>query len=118
MSLNNNAVHKTIYSPSISGYVEPKSASYSYFEGHTIGSWNNGWWYDTNNGNSIFFYGFGLRVRNAGNLSLYGQGSHYWSAGPASATTAYDLRAYPDFITPQYPDEAGYGFNIRSVKDI
>ena len=69
-ALNNNSINKTIYSPSLQNYSEPKSAAYTGFTiSNVSGSYNKGWnfYCQINNiGPTIFMAALGYRLYNSG----------------------------------------------------
>jgi len=121
---NNNQVYKTIYSPSPTGFVEPKSAIFTGFtysgansgsvSGFNVsGSFNKGWnFYSQPNssGTTILFYAFGWRSWNSGQVGLVNNRGNYWSSGPAR-----DLYFDSGNVWPQYGDLRSYGFTSWSV---
>ena len=95
-SNNNNPVKKTIYSPSPTGYAEPKPAAFTGFASssgfNVSGGFNKGWNFYCQpkfQGNTIFFPSLGLRWYGNGYLErIDKKEGYYWSAGPSDATTA------------------------------
>ena len=133
-SVNNTETLKTIYSPSPSGFVEPKTAAFTGFTstgGNTTNSsqfnvsgiWNRGWNFYTNGwktGNTIFFDALGYRnTYNGATGAVDGVGAagHFWSAGASS--TSYDrfLGFRSGCVLPQHTDCRSYGYPVRSVKE-
>lgn len=121
-TVNNNAVHKTIYDPSPAGYVLPKSAAFTGFSTSNVsGGWSNGWnFYCQLNktGGTIFFPAFGYRDGGYSavvNVSGYG---FFWSAGPSS-TSSYARNWYFNSgdVNPQYEIDRAYGFSVRSASE-
>ncbi len=121
---NNNQVYKTIYSPSPTGFVEPKSAIFTGFtysgansasvSGFNVsGSFNKGWNFysqPNSNGTPILFCAFGWRHCDTGKVDLVNNRGNYWSSGPAR-----DLYFDSGNVWPQYGDYRAYGFTSWSV---
>ncbi len=124
---NNYYVNKTIYSPSPTGYVEPKSAA---FTGFTIGGsntqnssqynvngkYNKGWnFYCLPNyqGSNLLFLALGLRNIATWDSNVYSTPGYvncspglYWTSGPApTSTLALDLTFHEGMV---YPTDAYY----------
>lgn len=92
-TMNNSVVHKTIYSVAPCDYKEPRVAAFTGFTlANTYGVYNKGWYFYCNpdkTGGTIFFpntYGYRGEENPLINTQL-GWG-HYWTAGPASTTSA------------------------------
>ena len=132
--ITNAAIAKTIYSPSPSGYVEPKTAAFTGFTltgGNTTngdqynvsGSFNKGWNFYTNGwrmGSTIFFEALGYRDtynNAAGVIVVVGIGGNYWLSGPSSTSYARFLSFYSNFVDPQFLYSRSYGFVVRPVKE-
>ena len=127
--MNNDATLKTIYSPSPSGFVEPKTAAFTGFTstgGNTTnssqfnvsGSYINGWNFYINGwktGNTIFFDGLG--IRNADAVVYVGEVGLFWSAGALSESKGSNLYFGSGLVYPQNPGYRSDGFSVRSVKE-
>ena len=128
VTVNNNPVKKTIYSPSPTGFVEPKAMSFSGFTTSNIyGVFSNGYnFYSNFNGTgiTIFFAALGMRdvysgrmgISNAGTITLYGSDGDYRTSDPTAKTTnAYYLHFYLGYVGPH--DEFGRadGWATRAV---
>ena len=131
---NNYTTLKTIYSPSPSGYVEPKTAAFTGFTStgaytnnssqfNVSGIWNRGWNFYTNGwktGSTIFFDALGYRDTYGGAtgaVAYVGENGIYWSAGAYSASYGRDLDFGSGGVYPQDADTRSYGFSVRSVKE-
>ena len=134
VGVNNDATLKTIYSPSPSGYVEPKTAAFTGFTSNgdntnnssqfnVSGSFNKGWNFYANGwktGSTIFFDGLGYRdTYNGATGAVVGVGEegHFWSAGASSTSLGRLLFFYSGYVLPQNVDFRSYGFSVRSVKE-
>ena len=132
--ITNAATAKTIYSPSPSGFVEPKTAAFTGFTstgGNTTNSgqfnvsgiWNRGWNFYTNGwktGNTIFFDALGYRETNngaTGAVVYVGEYGYCWSAGASSPSYGRYLSFYSGRVSPQDTDLRSYGFSVRPVKE-
>ena len=132
--ITNAATAKTIYSPSPSGYVEPKTAAFTGFTstgGNTTNSsqfnvsgiWNRGWNFYTNGwktGNTIFFDALGYRDTYngaTGAVVLVGGGGLFWASGASSASLGRFLDFYSGVVNPQGAGGRSYGFSVRPVKE-
>ena len=134
--ITNAATAKTIYSPSPSGYVEPKTAAFTGFTstgGNTTnssqynvsGSYINGWNFYTNGwktGITVFFDELGFRDTSSwrsatGAVAYVGELGGYWSAGAYSASRGRNLDFDSGGVHPQYWDLRSFGFSVRSVKE-
>jgi len=135
---NNNTVYKTIYSPSPTGYVEPKPAAFSAFsktgtasntisEFNVSGSYNKGWnFYCQPNflGSTIFFSSLGYRNVYSGDVNnttggvIAGVGTNgiYWSSGPSSTSVfaRYISTAY-NYVAPRNENNRAAGLTLRVV---
>lgn len=137
-TVNNNTVYKTIYSPSPTSYVEPKSAVFTGFTssgGNSSGGFNvsgsfaKGWnFYCQPNfaGNTIIFSALGIRDSYSGRVNaitggtIFGLGGSglYWSAGPSGTSTYVRLIDFAsDHVNPQNIDRRDYGVTLRSVSE-
>ena len=131
---NNEETIKTIYSPSTSGFVEPKTAAFIGFTstgGNTTtksqfnvnGSFTNEWNFYTNGwktGSSIFFYAAGYRnTYNSGNGTVMnvGKAGCFWSAGGASTVGGHHLYFNSGYVYPQKANNRSVGASVRSVKN-
>lgn len=135
---NNNTVYKTIYSPSPTSYIEPKSAACTGFtttganaftasQFNVNGSFNKGWnlYCQPNfSGGTVFFSALGLRdaysgrVNNstAGCIALNFNKGDYWAAIPSSTSgNGRGLGFDPSGVYPQNTNIISYGFSARSV---
>ena len=133
-SVNNTETLKTIYSPSPSGFVEPKTAAFTGFTStggnstnssqfNVSGIWNRGWNFYTNGwktGSTIFFDALGYRDTyngGTGAVVTVGVGGVFWSAGASSTSNGRSLYSYSSFVTPQDSGVRSYGFSIKTVKE-
>lgn len=139
VTVNNNPVKKTIYSPSPTGYAEPKTATFTGFitttgayttnssEYNVSGGFNKGWNFYCQpkfQGNTIFFSALGIRdvyssrvnTSNAG-VVMVGDGD-FWSAGP-SGTSSYarDLAFNSGCLLTQNELGRAYGCTIRPASE-
>ncbi len=137
-SINNNKVYKTIYSPSPTSYVEPRTAAFTGFTtngGYTTSisdfnvnsSFNNGWnfYCQTNHqGGTIFFSALGFRDVNSSRQGTTTSGSigytnicvYYWASEPALSVTNY-LCFYLNYGFPHFEYYMSTGFPMRSVSE-
>jgi hypothetical protein len=132
--ITNAATAKTIYSPSPSGFVEPKTAAFTGFTstgGNTTnssqfnvsGSFTKGWNFYTNGwktGNTIFFDALGYRDTYngaTGAVVLVGGEGHFWASGASSASNGRFLGFCSGYVNPQFAHIRSYGFSVRSVKE-
>ena len=135
--INNVSTLKTIYDPSISGFVLPKTAAFTYLTSsgnnttnsvqfNVSGSFNKGWNFYTNGwktGSTIFFHTFGLRdTSNArstgtGALTYIFDDGDYWSSGAYSASGGRNFTFYTGGVFPQGWDNRSSGYAVRSVKE-
>ena len=133
--ITNAAIAKTIYSPSPSGYVEPKTAAYTGITstgGNTTnggqfnvtGTFNNGWTIFTQGwktGTTLFLKALGFRDsfsgRPSGKLDIYFFNLNYniWSAGASSTINGRSFYTDPSGLYPQYVHGRSYGLNCHSV---
>lgn len=127
-TVNNYPVYKTIFSPSPTGYVEPRTAA---FTGLTLsninGTFNNGYSFFCNpnrTGVTIFFPILGIRdaysgrVNNstAGYISLTDSHALYHSAGPSTnAYYCHIFMSYNNYSNTQYEYIRAYGCTSRPV---
>jgi len=135
VGFNNEVTLKTIYSPSPSGFVEPKTAAFTGFTStgaysananqfNINGSYNQGWNFYTNGwkiGGIVFFYGLGYRDTyngaSGGTVMVRTEG-FYWTSGTQSATGGGSLDFGVNFVTPLSKGDArSSGSNCRSVKE-
>ena len=130
--ITNAATAKTIYSPSPSGFVEPKTAAFTGFTStggnstnssqfNVSGSFTKGWNFCTNGwktGNTIFFDALGYRdTYSAGAVVVVGGGGYFWASGASSASIGRGFGIYSGYVNPQHAGVRSYGFSIRSVKE-
>lgn len=130
---NNNYVYKTIYSPSPSGYVEPRTAAFTGFTlsgtnsstGNVNSAFNKGWkFYCQPNyqGATIFLQALGFRdiyngrvnTTNAGSIMEANTSGIYWSAGVSGIDTI-DLYFTPSLVWPQHDGWRGFGCTLLPV---
>ena len=117
---NNNTVHKTIYDPAPTGYVEPKPAAFTGFTGTNVsGGWSNGWnFYCQINktGGTIFFPAFGYRLPNNGVIDVVNIHGYCQSAGPSNLDVySRSLFFLSDRFRPQYEYDRAFGKMSRPV---
>ena len=138
VTVNNNKIYKTIYSPSPADYAEPKTAAFTGFTTTGVYSanvsnlniasiFNKGYkFYCQPNkmGNIIFFSALGIRdtysarvnTSNAGAVASVCGGGAYWSAGPtATSANALFLSLVPGGVDPRGDFNRAYGEPIYSV---
>ena len=134
--ITNAAIAKTIYSPSPSGYVEPKTAAFTGFTstgGNTTnrnqfnvsGSFTKGYYFYTNGwktGSTLFFDALGFRDTYSGRSGTgavvsVGDEDHVWSVGASSTSNGRGLAFHISRVYPQNTDFRSYGFSVRSVKE-
>ena len=137
---NSNTVYKTIYSPSPTGYIEPKSIAFTGFtttgentvnsgQYNVSGAFNKGWnFYSLPNfqGSTIFFSTLGLRDVTSSRVStvtagmptsIYIDGS-YWTANPSSLHSkarVFSGQGNNNGVYPLGENYRGYGMSLRSV---
>ena len=138
-SVNNAATIKTIYDPSISGFVLPKTAAFTGFtstggnttnfsEYNVYGSFDNGWNFFTDGwkaGGTIFFEALGFRdaykqrSTYTGELLYVDYCARVWSVGANSTQTAYNFNfnhsAETISVNPLDTSIRSIGFSVRSV---
>ena len=117
---NNNTVHKTIYDPAPTGYVEPKPAAFTGFTGTNVsGGWSNGWnFYCQINktGGTIFFPAFGYRLPNNGVIDVVNIHGYCQSAGPSNLNVySRSLFFLSGRFEPQYEYDRAFGKMSRPV---
>ena len=135
--ITNAATAKTIYSPSPSGFVEPKTAAFTGFTStgantnnssqfNVSGSFTKGWNFYTNGwktGSTIFFDALGLRDTYSGRSSgtgavvRVGEEVHFWASGASSASFGRLLDFGSGGVDPQIANARSYGFSVRPVKE-
>ncbi len=120
VAANNNTVLKTIYSPSPSGYVEPKSAAFTGFESANISSsYNYGINYFCNpdkTGNTIFCYTNGHRDGGSSVISYWHYFCHHWTAGPTSSSNGFSFCCTTSGTLSTTNNDIRYhGFDMRLV---
>ena len=139
-TVNNYEVKKTIYSPSPTGYAEPKTAAFIGFtttrnnsgtasEFNVSGGFNKGWNFYCQpkfQGNTIFFSALGFRDVYSGRVNTSNPGAvadvsgsgNDWSAGPSSASTyARNLGFYSGGVRPQNEGYRAFGLAVRSASE-
>ena len=133
VGMNNDATLKTIYSPSPSGFVEPKTAAFTGFTstgGNTTnggqfnvsGSFNKGWNLYTNGwktGNIIFFRTLGFRdiYSSSANTWNVGKDGLYWTVGAANMASGKVFYLCIGGIYTDLEFHRAYGLNCCSVKE-
>ena len=134
VGINNDVTLKTIYSPSPSGYVEPKTAAFTGFTStgantnnssqyNVSGAWNNGWNFYTNGwktGSTISFIALGYRNTykdRTGDISGVNNEGYFLTAGASSTSEGRSLDFLSFYVMPQRSDIRSCGFSIRSVKE-
>ena len=135
--ITNAATAKTIYSPSPSGFVEPKTAAFTGFTstgGNTTnssqfnvsGSFTKGWNFYVNGwrtGSTVFFHALGFRDTYSGRSSgtgavvYVGEGGNFWSAGASSTSYGRYSNFASGNVYPQYTNYRSYGYSVRSVAE-
>ena len=133
-SVNNTETLKTIYSPSPSGFVEPKTAAFTGFTStganstnssqfNVSGIWNRGWNFYTNGwktGNTIFYCALGLRdYKNGTNgaiVAVDGVGCFWVSGASSTSNGRYFVFDLGGVGTQNMYSRSG-GFSVRSVKE-
>ena len=135
--VNNTATIKTIYSPSPSGYVEPKTAAFTGFTstgGNVVnanqfnvnGAWDKGLNFYTNGwktGGTIFLAALGFRDiylnRPTANGEIGGANDSglYWTAGARTTTFGRFFYFYTGGLYPDNGDYRSAGFTCRSVME-
>lgn len=131
-SINNTAIEKTVYDPSVSGFCMPKTAAFTGFTttgGYTSnssqlnvsGSFNEGYNFFTGvSSGTIFIDGFGYRNTynsTCGAINMLGGGGYYWLSGASSASHGRDLGFIGGIVNPQEPNPRSMGFSVRSVAE-
>ena len=120
--ITNAATAKTIYSPSPSGYVEPKTAAFTGFTSNgantqdvalynVSGPHNKGLSFYTNGwktGTTLFFPALGHR--DQGSVINVGLGSAYWASGASSVSFGRGFGFDMACVLPQHGDDRSYGF--------
>ena len=116
-TITNQKIVKTIFDPSISGYILPSSAAFTGFtkygtntfqssEYNVSGAFLNGWSFYTmgwKSGLTFHLYALGWRntYNSDGSITSYEYGGTYWTAIMASNTMTYQLHIEPVRINPQ-----------------
>ncbi len=128
-SANSNKVYKTIYSPSPTEYLEPKSVAFTgfsitgsntttYSQYNVSGSFNKGWnFYCQPNftGTTIYFAALGFRA-TTDEITQVNSGADYWSSDPStSSSNARFFYAYAFCVYPYGDDLRVYGFPLKPV---
>ena len=128
----NTTTLKTIYDPAISGFVEPKTAAFTYFTSdgsntfnaslfNISGGFNKGWNFYTTGwktGNTIFFGAIGYRDTYSsatGGIMVVNLEVCYWQAGAASTTYGRYMGLSSSAIFPQHAGNRSYGLSCRPV---
>lgn len=135
-TVNNYEVKKTIYSPSPTGYAEPRTAAFTGFTTsggnstsnfNVSGGFNKGWSFYCQPkfiGTTIFFPALGYRdigngrvdASTAGTIAYVWSNGDFQSAGPSSTTTyARHLGFGSSSVYSQDEDGRAYGFSVHSV---
>ena len=130
--ITNAAITKTIYSPSPSGFVEPKTAAFTGFTStggysktssqfNVSGAWTDGWLYYSNgwkSGETLFFNALAFRD-SPGSIELasFGPDGNYWTAGASSTSQGYFFVFGLTIIDPQSTYYRSAAFNCRPVKE-
>ena len=133
VGVNNEETVKTIYSPSPSRYVEPKTAAFTRFtftgentayssQFNVSGIWDRGCNFYTNGwktGNTIFIDGLGYRDTYGGTGAVVrvGEEGVFWSAGASSTSNGRSLYFGSGSVNPQNTGNRSYGCSVRSVKE-
>ena len=128
-TVNNNTVYKTIYSPSPTGFVEPKTAAYTGFT--TTGAWTNnralfnvsgtfvkGWNFfclPNLSGSTIFFPALGCFSSNNSLLDKFSTLGFYWTAGRTTTINAQDLDFSSGSVSPQGEYTSTFGLTMLSA---
>ena len=130
--VNNTAIIKTIYDPSITGYTLPKTAAFTNFSStggnttnssqYNVSSFDDGWNFYTSNwksGATIYFPALGFRetYNKSGLLTGVGGCGSFWTSGASSTSYARYLSFYSTRVGPQYTNSRSYGFSIFPVKE-
>nr|MBP7472507.1 hypothetical protein [Prevotella sp.] len=129
-TLNNNIVNKTIYSPSPSGYVEPRAASFTgYTYSNTTGSYDKGWTFYSNpnrTGATHKMPSIGFRdvengrvnTVNGGYVNFYGDYSGYWTAGPSASGYSFSIfTGYNILDSSHASGGSAFGFFVLPVSE-
>ena len=133
-SVNNTETLKTIYSPSPSGFVEPKTAAFTGFTSNgdntsyssqfnVSGSFNQGFFFYTNGwktGSTIFFDVLGYRDTDkyaSGEVVGVGVEGNYWTSGGSSTSNGRDLGFGSSYVGPQNTNQRSFGFICWSVSE-
>ena len=130
--VTNATTKKTIYSPSPTGFVEPKTAAFNYFSltsdytdnlsnFNVIGSFSSGWNFRANTiGGAIFFNALGMRstehANRDGELISSNEQCYYWTCGTSDSSLGRCLGFSYFHISPIGKNTRSNGFICRSVK--
>jgi len=133
---NNEVTLKTIYSPSPSGYVEPKTAAFTGFTstgGNThnssqyniSGNYNRGWNFYTNGwktGNTFFFAAIGFRDvysgrSGTGAVDFDGEDGSFWEVGASSISNGCVLNIGSGYVSPHNGNARSFGYFCWAVRE-
>ena len=136
VGVNNETTLKTIYSPSPSGFVEPKTTAFTGFTStgastnnssqfNVSGSFNQGFFFYTNGwktGSTVFFDALGFRDTYSGRsgtgaVVYFGEVGFFWASGASSASNGRNLNFDSGYVDPQHASNRSYGFSVSSVKE-
>ena len=131
-----NSIIKTIYSPSPSGFLEPKTAAFTGFtltggnadnvnQFNISGSWNKGWNFYANGwktGSTIFMPALGIRDTYSGRsgkgeIAFFGDRCGIWVIEAESASNGYNLYCVPASVHPIDYCSRSFGSICHSVKE-
>ena len=131
--ITNAAIAKTIYSPSPSGFVEPKTAAFTGFTStggnstkssqfNVSGSFTKGYYFYTNGwktGSTIFFDCLGYRNTYGvtGAVVYVGEEGGFWAYGALSASHGRGFYCSTDQVHSQLTDFRSIGYSVLSVKE-
>ena len=134
--ITNAATAKTIYSPSPSGFVEPKTAAFTGFTStgddptnssqfNVSGSFNQGYFFYTNGwktGSTIFFDALGFRDTYSGRsgtgaVVYFGEVGFFWASGASSASHGRNFDFISGEVLPQYASNRSFGVSVRPVSE-
>ena len=135
--MNNTATKKTVYDPSMTGFVLPKTAAFTGFtytggntsnsnELNVSGSFNKGWNYYTNgwkSGGLFFMIAPGYRdtassrTTGLGLILDVGNVADFWNVGASSYIKARGLGFIKTVTNPQGEYFRSYGYCIYVILD-
>ncbi len=129
-TVNNNYVYKTIFSPSPTNYVEPKTSAFTGFTTTGINStnisefnisstsvWGTYFYSEPNfHGTTLYFSMLGIRI-DSSNLDRWQNEGNFWNSGPASASQGRYLVFSTQNVYPDYYFNRSRGNNIVSVSE-